>query len=352
MNSTSFRMLRPQVNGQTCHLMSAIHQSKIEYRLVRTRPSDLQHDEGLISQVFAYSVGKMSIEIYCPNGHKLICPEDFTGSNVKCPRCGRLAEVSARNVSRSSIMSNPSPQSVDDPSDSRVPLEHDPDPHEAATVKQKQSPLTANQISFLCPNGHKLNAAANLQGRVGQCPHCNEKFRIPVIAAESAKDSPGPSTTETYPPPESPPPTREPVEGPGSESVFSDESMVTEASTSQISEIAPNEIREIAPSPGGTPVGGPHGETPHVSAATTASLLSIFETLWEERAHGAVVELHLAEGVIVTPDWWARGLSDTGFGVFALENRDGSYQMEAIAWDSVQRVVVRNISELPGGLFG
>jgi len=34
-------------------------------------------------------------------------------------------------------------------------------------------------IEFLCPNGHKLSGPASLQGRPGQCPHCQSKFVIP-----------------------------------------------------------------------------------------------------------------------------------------------------------------------------
>jgi len=212
--------------------------------------------------------------------------------------------------------------------------------------------MTGNQMSFLCPNGHKLNAPVNLQGRVGQCPHCAAKFRIPVVSAESAIAVPSAATTETHPPPEPPPPAHEPIGGPASDSVLADDSTAAESSQSQVSEISADEIREITPATGGVPAVGDRGATSAVSTAATPSFVNIFDTLWEERAHGAIVEIHLDGGTVVAPDWWARPLSDTGFGVFALENRDGSYQMEAIAWDSIRRIVVRNISELPGGLFG
>ena len=43
-----------------------------------------------------------------------------------------------------------------------------------ATAAQKH-------IVFPCPNGHKLNGPASLQGQPGQCPHCGAKFRIPVF---------------------------------------------------------------------------------------------------------------------------------------------------------------------------
>lgn len=249
-------------------------------------------------------------------------------------------------------MGSTSSQHNENVSSSNVDLERAPDPNEATTMKKKGSPFNVANISFLCPNGHKLNAPASLQGRVGQCPHCKAKFRIPTLVEESSVEIAGVPTVEApVPTPSAAEVAEEPIEESASESVVAENSALANDSASQISEIAPSEIREITPSALGMSLDQNElgGNSP--SSGVSHSLMSIFDTLWEERAHGAVVELHLADGVIVTPDWWAQSLSATGYGVFALENRDGSYQMEAIAWDSVQRIIVRNITELPGGLF-
>ncbi len=37
-------------------------------------------------------------------------------------------------------------------------------------------------IRFLCPNGHRLNVKSSLAGRRGVCPHCGEKFPIPLTS--------------------------------------------------------------------------------------------------------------------------------------------------------------------------
>lgn len=49
------------------------------------------------------------------------------------------------------------------------------------TLPQKEP-----QIEFLCPNGHHLHAPVSLQGQPGVCPECGSRFRIPVLQENSA----------------------------------------------------------------------------------------------------------------------------------------------------------------------
>lgn len=81
----------------------------------------------------------MTIEVLCPNGHRLACRDDRAGTWGKCPRCNSPVRI-------------PSVNGHDAPS----------------------------EIVFLCPNGHRLHGPAKLQGLPGKCPHCQSKFRIPV----------------------------------------------------------------------------------------------------------------------------------------------------------------------------
>ena len=90
----------------------------------------------------------MTIEVLCPNGHRLSCRDDRAGSWGKCPRCGTAVRI-------------PSVNGQGDP----------------------------EEIVFLCPNGHKLHGPANLQGLPGKCPHCQSKFRIPVLGEDEPADS-------------------------------------------------------------------------------------------------------------------------------------------------------------------
>ena len=90
----------------------------------------------------------MPIEVHCPNGHKLICPDDFTGTNVKCPRCGVLTEVSARQVSRSGILKGVQIAAETHSSDSSIDLDQAADPHEALTVKQHRKPRASRKVRW------------------------------------------------------------------------------------------------------------------------------------------------------------------------------------------------------------
>jgi hypothetical protein len=81
------------------------------------------------------------------------------------------------------------------------------------------------------------------------------------------------------------------------------------------------------------------------------SLAKLFPMLWNEKHHGAVLEIHLGEGIILIPDWWSERMSLGDHVLFALQTSDGSYVMESVPWDAIKRITVRRISELPGGVF-
>jgi len=61
-------------------------------------------------------------------------------------------------------------------------------------------------ITFLCPNGHKLSTPDQHAGRVGQCPECGVKFRVPL--PEPAADDEAADPGETQPPESGEPPAQ------------------------------------------------------------------------------------------------------------------------------------------------
>lgn len=52
-------------------------------------------------------------------------------------------------------------------------------------------------IRCYCPNGHRLNLKAFLAGRVGVCPKCDARFRIPLESEPKREDTP--SSTSSQP---------------------------------------------------------------------------------------------------------------------------------------------------------
>src|SRR5690606_3789560 len=101
------------------------------------------------------------IQFACPNGHKLAASEERIGSDVTCPKCKATFPVPAVGAG-SSIAGGKRSSSEES----------------GAT---REEPKNEQMIVFLCPNNHKLNGPASLQGQPGQCPHCGAKFRIPML---------------------------------------------------------------------------------------------------------------------------------------------------------------------------
>lgn len=76
-------------------------------------------------------------------------------------------------------------------------------------------------------------------------------------------------------------------------------------------------------------------------------LARLFGKLWAEKPPGGAVELHFAGGETLLPDRFAPALSQQGHGVFAVRESGGTYTLTVVAWDSIVRVLVRGVGELP-----
>jgi hypothetical protein len=259
----------------------------------------------------------MAIEVRCPNGHRLKCPEDRAGKRGKCPKCGTAFQV---------------PQ-LDGAAASQVTAASE------SGKRRLRDAAAEEKIEFRCPNGHKLSGPASLQGQPGQCPHCQAKFRIPRVEEEDER------------------PVVEPVSDSGR--IDFNLAGAPEAEPAEDDFLGIDELQEVEPgsrkSGSAVEVGFLPGESPAPEEAEPAEeahpLASLFVALWQEHEHGGVVELHLGDGVIIVPDWWAPALSIHSHGVFAIQTADGSYVMETVAWDAIQRITIRQIQELPGGVF-
>src|SRR5581483_10363847 len=109
----------------------------------------------------------MPITFNCPQGHRLTCPDELAGKPGKCPKCGIVVRVPLTSPVVAGVSARPP---VDDEPASQL---------ESAGDGMTMSDLGADQIIFLCPNGHRLHGLASLAGRPGQCPHCGVKFLVP-----------------------------------------------------------------------------------------------------------------------------------------------------------------------------
>jgi len=80
----------------------------------------------------------------------------------------------------------------------------------------------------------------------------------------------------------------------------------------------------------------------------TAALVA---RLWEERQHGGIIELHITGGSVILPEWYESRWSGGSHGLFASKAADDTVTLTAVAWDSIQKIVVRQVDGLPDGMF-
>lgn len=191
-------------------------------------------------------------------------------------------------------------------------------------------------IEFHCPKGHRIVVAAALAGKRGKCSKCGAVVEIP--SAEALEAKPGVSLPASAS--EVAPPQAETGEFPvgvnaadagaeswdfvGEPSASVDDSVHWTRTTSGTAEEAVD-------------AGHP-----------TASLVA---RLWAERAHGGVIELHLANGSVILPEWYDPNWSRGSHGLFASQSADGTVTLTAVAWETVQKVIVRKLTAVPDDMF-
>jgi len=249
------------------------------------------------------------VKFLCPNGHQLNAPLNLVGKAGKCPKCGTAFVVPAPEPEE------PEPQPVTKPaaggsgklaSDSSGGSSPRLDIKLGSGIKPAQGAKPSEEIFvFLCPNGHKLNGPPTLKGKLGQCPHCGAKFRIP-------EDEPEPEIIE------------------GGEIV--DELPEADA----VEEISPDQLEIEEPEP-------PFEEGVH-------PLAHIIGRLWRHKGESGELELLLPEGEIMQPEHFSPSLSASDYGVFATREGQG-FSFSVIPWANVRRVNVHKVEQLPPGAF-
>lgn len=202
---------------------------------------------------------------------------------------------------------------------------------------------SAGMIVFSCGNGHRLSVPLALAGRKGKCSKCGIPVQIPapeeVAAAENADPPPTEVMSRVNLPGEQPVAAPEPAAAPAGD-MFAGLGDVA---------AAPGE-KAFAPGPQRAPGGVAEWSAPaeEVAANPTALLVT---RLWEERRHGGIIELHVTGGSVILPEWFEPRWSGGTHGLFASRAADGTVTLTAVAWEAVQKIVVRQVDGLPDGMF-
>jgi hypothetical protein len=206
------------------------------------------------------------------------------------------------------------------------------------------------KIVFHCPNGDRVVVPAALAGKRGKCSKCGIEVTIPTPGGLP----PAPEQVATVPLADaaaaSPDVPLEPAPAAAMEAVAVTEPNAATEPAAGDAEVAEgwNFIGDQAEQPsawhGGDAAAGflVDGSNP------TATLVA---RLWAERQHGGVIELHLAGGSVILPEWYDANWSRGTHGLFASQAADGSVTLTAVAWETVQKVVVRQLTEVPDDMF-
>jgi len=284
------------------------------------------------------------IEFLCPNGHRIRCQAVQVGRPAKCPRCGvkfRIPEGAPVESEAAVADSTVSKPEFSDPalSDKKLPT---------AAASQPRG-----QIEFLCPNGHRLHGPASLQGKPGQCPDCGSRFRIPIYEEVSAEEEAASQISlgrvDGREGSDIGPPAATGVSAPESAEIAapSGKGPVPPAASPVPPAESPVPPAESPPPPEESPM----PTTISNRLAAGHDMHALFVRLWEMRPKDAAIKLYLRDGETVVPHDFLKKLSEqTRQALFTSKESDGTITLTAVAWDSVVRVSVRGLKELPKGL--
>jgi hypothetical protein len=205
-----------------------------------------------------------------------------------------------------------------------------PAPHEPKVVD--------GQIVFFCPEGHRLVVPVTLAGKRGKCSKCSVPLQIPD-AGPTADAGLVDAVL---------------VDAGGLAPVAASPAAAEAAPSSAADEGDWNFISGIGqPALGSAPeFGAASWQAPPAGSALESNPMAMLLTrLWAERDHGGIVELHLVGGAVLLPEEFSPRWSGGTHGLFASQAADGSVTLTAVAWDTVQRIVVRQLSAVPDDMF-
>lgn len=222
---------------------------------------------------------------------------------------------------------------------------------EAAVPPEPQ--VVDGKIVFFCSRGHRIVVDAGLAGKRGNCSKagCGVPVVIPtppgLAPAEQSSFIPGLPEVVVEPPAAAAPldlgfpaavaeaDTESATEPPAPAFAFGSGESEAEASPPEL------------------------GFEGHAAAVDWAAALAEIDNptarlvarLWLERAHGGIVEVHLSGGSVIMPEWFDAGWSSGTHALFAAQAADGTITLTAVAWDQIQKVVVRQVQGTPEGMF-
>jgi hypothetical protein len=248
------------------------------------------------------------VVFYCDNGHRVVTPRDQAGKRGTCSKCGTPlvvppGEAEAEAADVTTILAVPRQPAAQD-----VPATGSAATGSAATGSGGLNGAAA--VTFSASADETTEAAAE--------PSPESEEPGPVGAAAAAEAGGFGVLAETGA--DEPLPPGE-AEG-GQAWPFMDDA-------------------------GGTAVDGEAADAEGFDNPTAR----LVARLWVEHQLGGTLELHLQDGSVILPQSYEPRWSRGTHGLFAAAAPDNSITLTAVAWESVQKIIVRNVKGLPDGMF-
>lgn len=212
-------------------------------------------------------------------------------------------------------------------------------------------------IVFRCANGHRIVVKAAMAGQRGKCSKCGVSVNIPTEEQTQQPAAGGEPPQEVGPPavdaaaaddPQAAAQT--PSAATAAENSGSPSHVDMFAGLGEVSDGRGSAAGGIEISALGSAVGAPEVLVPQPAGAVH-STVALVTRLFDEVQQGGIVELHIEGGSVILPEFFDSRWSTGSHGLFASRAADGTITMTAVAWDAVQKIVVRQVDGLPDGLF-
>jgi hypothetical protein len=235
-------------------------------------------------------------------------------------------------------------------------------------VPRADAKAGSGTITFQCDNGHRINVPAKLAGKRGTCSKCGIAVVIPLAGQPQPAPAPQPAFDAAAVAPPEPVAAEafaeQPAAIPAPDAPAADQFANLFEGPSAAAPAVEDVAIEINDAGGESVTGGGSGVGDVVAGYAPEQFAGPDETtivenptaqlvarLWLERGHGGVVELHLTGGGVILPEWYEARWSRGTHGLFASQAADGTVTLTAVSWESIQKVVVRQVEGLPDGMF-
>lgn len=279
----------------------------------------------------------MTIRFLCPNGHGLSSTATQAGSYGKCPTCEAMFQVPFTEGSGGEL-------------------------RKAEAV-----------IGFTCPAGHAIRVPARMAGQLGKCPACEKTVRVPGAAQTETATSTGTSNSvsskgasESSNGDSATSESKDALENASLESAIADGIMLDPDANDETADSSPGDSAasgsvghyphapsslEAGDSPFGSHVPGAVFPSIANPADSPHAMTALFEALWDGTQRDAIVDVYFGDNERISPQHYAHELSHGQHAVFAVLEQNDTHTLYLIPWAKIHRVAVREITELPPGMF-